>query len=371
MEIALASKRKRGFATGVILKDKTDPVKQEAWETCNNMVISWILGNVNESIKKSIMFMNTARDMWKNFEQRFQITNGARKYQVYKMIYETKPNGKAVIDYYTEMKILWVEVNNMNVFPTITEINPEVAAYLSAKHQQDEEQKLFWFLNGLDDINGAIRSQILMHPTLPTVDEACCTIQQEEAQRETLKSVKEEADTLSMYGKSTPPTCTACGKTGYVKENVGLLWDIHLSMEVEKAEEELEKLVTEEEGGADTDEDIDYNYAGMVTCYSAKVAKSKWILDSSATHHMTGDSTRLINMFEVDKPIKISLPAGDTATVTHEGEANLNINLKLCNVMYVPAFQHNLISIQKLVRDMPLQGGVINVGTEGEMDDGK
>ncbi|KAL2928082.1 AMP deaminase 2 [Bienertia sinuspersici] len=198
MEIALAYKRKLGFATGAIVKDRSDPVKQEAWETCNNMVISWILGNVTENIQKSKMFMNTARDMWKNLEQRFQISNGARKYQVCKMIYETKQNGKPVNEYYTEMKILWEELENLNVYPPITDINPEVAAYLSAKHQQDEEHKLFQFLNGLDELNGAIRSQLLMYSALPSVDEACCVIQQEESQRQTLKSVKEEPDTLDI-----------------------------------------------------------------------------------------------------------------------------------------------------------------------------
>ncbi|KAL2928842.1 Retrovirus-related Pol polyprotein from transposon TNT 1-94 [Bienertia sinuspersici] len=134
MEISLASKRKLGFVTGVIVKDKTDPVKQEAWDTCNNMVISWILGNVSENIKKSIMFMNTAKDMWKSLEQRFQISNGARKYQISKLIYETKQNGKSVNEYYTEMKILWEELENLIFYPPITEINNEVAAYLNAKH---------------------------------------------------------------------------------------------------------------------------------------------------------------------------------------------------------------------------------------------
>ncbi|KAL2929057.1 hypothetical protein RDABS01_034468 [Bienertia sinuspersici] len=62
MEIALASKRKLGFVTGVITREKTDRVKQEAWDTCNNMVISRILGN----------------DIWKSLEQRFLLSNGAR-----------------------------------------------------------------------------------------------------------------------------------------------------------------------------------------------------------------------------------------------------------------------------------------------------
>lgn len=42
LEIGLASKRKLGFMTGVVKRDVSDPIKQEAWDTCNNMVISWI-----------------------------------------------------------------------------------------------------------------------------------------------------------------------------------------------------------------------------------------------------------------------------------------------------------------------------------------
>ena len=62
MEIGLASKRKLGFVTGVLKKDEKDTVKIEAWETCNSMIISWVLGSVSESIKRSIMFMSNARE---------------------------------------------------------------------------------------------------------------------------------------------------------------------------------------------------------------------------------------------------------------------------------------------------------------------
>ena len=37
-----------------------DSVKQEAWDTCNNMIISWILNSVSEHVKKSIMFLDNA-----------------------------------------------------------------------------------------------------------------------------------------------------------------------------------------------------------------------------------------------------------------------------------------------------------------------
>ncbi|KAL2935773.1 Retrovirus-related Pol polyprotein from transposon TNT 1-94 [Bienertia sinuspersici] len=96
MELALTAKRKLGIVTGGVTRDKSDAIKQEAWDTCNGLVISWILRNVNDSIKRSIIFMNSAKDIWKNLEKRFQVNNGARRYQINKMIYETKQNGKSV-----------------------------------------------------------------------------------------------------------------------------------------------------------------------------------------------------------------------------------------------------------------------------------
>lgn len=42
IEINLSAKRKLGFVTGSVNKDKGDEEKAEQWETCNNMVIAWI-----------------------------------------------------------------------------------------------------------------------------------------------------------------------------------------------------------------------------------------------------------------------------------------------------------------------------------------
>ena len=72
-EIGLVSKRKLGFVTGTEHKDTHNRTKQEAWDTCNSMVISWswIINNVSDSIRKSIMFLDSAHAIWKQLEQRF------------------------------------------------------------------------------------------------------------------------------------------------------------------------------------------------------------------------------------------------------------------------------------------------------------
>ncbi|GKC03844.1 cysteamine dioxygenase, partial [Tanacetum coccineum] len=70
MEIGLSTKRKLGFVKGTIPRPPVVPippntaavnaVNMELWETCNNLVISWIMSSVSDSIAKSIMFIGTA-----------------------------------------------------------------------------------------------------------------------------------------------------------------------------------------------------------------------------------------------------------------------------------------------------------------------
>ena len=48
---------------------------------------------------------------------------------------------------------------------------------------------------------------------------------------------------------------------------------------------------------------------------------------------------------------KICLPTGKKVAITHVGEVKLKQGLKLKEVLYVPDFEHNLISVSKLVQE--------------------
>ncbi|KAL2942299.1 Dihydroxy-acid dehydratase [Bienertia sinuspersici] len=136
------------------------------------MVISWILTSVAENIKKSIMFMNKAKQIWKQLENRYSITNGAKKCTL---------------------------------------------------NDHKEELKLFQFLNVLDEEYSSQRSQILMLRILPSVDEACNMLQQEESQRVILKQGKEENDRIAMHTKRGDLACGKCEKLDMPLRSVGLV----------------------------------------------------------------------------------------------------------------------------------------------------
>ncbi|XP_071688645.1 uncharacterized protein [Rutidosis leptorrhynchoides] len=197
IEIALSTKRKLGFVTGIVVRSADDLVKAEQWDTCNNMVISWIMNSVSDSIVKSIMFIGTASEIWKQLAKRFTLSNGSRKYNLHKEVYSCEQQGSTVSDFYTKMKCIWEEIDSISDLPRIAKVTPEITAFMTDVNLQKEEQHLFQFLNGLDDQYSALRSQLLMLNPLPSVEVACSMLQQEESQREMFTSV----ESTTLYNK--------------------------------------------------------------------------------------------------------------------------------------------------------------------------
>ncbi|GJS93167.1 serine carboxypeptidase S28 family protein [Tanacetum coccineum] len=116
VEIALSTKRKLGFIRGTVPRDANDASLQEQWDTCNNLVISWLMSSVSESVAKSIMFIGTAHAIWLQLETRFALSNGSYKYKLNRETYDTMQSGKSVSEYFSfgrhfdELHMTWAHL---------------------------------------------------------------------------------------------------------------------------------------------------------------------------------------------------------------------------------------------------------------------
>nr|GEY76268.1 hypothetical protein [Tanacetum cinerariifolium] len=113
--------------------------------------------------------------------KRFSVSDESRKYRLNKDTYEITQSGSSIGDYFTKMKCVWEDLDSLNTLPVIVRITPEITAFFTALSKQKEVQRLFQFLNGLEDCYSHQRSQILMMNRFPNVESAYSLIQQEES----------------------------------------------------------------------------------------------------------------------------------------------------------------------------------------------
>nr|GMC80250.1 Retrovirus-related Pol polyprotein from transposon TNT 1-94 [Ipomoea batatas] len=76
-----------------------------------------------------------------------------------------------------------------------------------------------------------------------------------------------------------------------------------------------------------------------------------WIIDTGASRHVTGDSTRMTNVKDIFHCL-IGLPNGKTVVATQEGSVRLTDKITLNHVLYIPSLSCNLISVSQLNDDM-------------------
>lgn len=93
------------------------------------------------------------------------------------------------------------------------------------------------------------------------------------------------------------------------------------------------------------------------TRLSGKIDEPLWILDTGATHHMTGRLDLLKNIRPV-APVPVTLPAGANVLSNQQGTIQLTSHIHLKNVYYVDGFHTNLISFGQLLTDQSLVGQV-------------
>lgn len=119
----------------------------------------------------------------------------------------------------------------------------------------------------------------------------------------------------------------------------------------------LHLLEREDAGKAESYQMI--NMAGMDITPILSVSNSRmqgkieerWIVDSGATCHMTHSADKLCSASSCVNR-KVHLPNGETVQVSHIGCCDAFDKRTLENVLVVPDFKHNLLSVSKLTKQL-------------------
>lgn len=92
-------------------------------------------------------------------------------------------------------------------------------------------------------------------------------------------------------------------------------------------------------------------FIGMLRATCNVLSSRSWIIDSGATHHVSHDKSLFVSL-TASMDQSVSLPTGTDIKIAGIGQIRLNDYLILNNVLYIPDFRLNLLSISQLTHDL-------------------
>ena len=107
-------------------------------------------------------------------------------------------------------------------------------------------------------------------------------------------------------------------------------------------------------GSFSSPEDHVSQMAGMVYGFHTAIHSDMlnvWVVDTGASSHMCCNFSLLTNITSLTQPFLVALPNKHIISVTQVGQVVLNPHITLFNVLYIPEFHCNLLSVTKLAQD--------------------
>ncbi|KZV37633.1 hypothetical protein F511_38248 [Dorcoceras hygrometricum] len=398
MIVALTAKNKLGFIDNSIDQPRSDDLLYGSWTRCNSMVISWILNSVTRDIADSLMYMPTAREMWIDLHDRFHESNAPRVYQIKKMLNGLQQGSMDISSYYTKLRILWDELRDYQ--PTSVCNCGSMREWVAYQNQEC----VMHFLMGLNESYAQIRAQVLMMEPLPIISKVFALVVQEERQRSIHHGVTkmsiDHSVSLNSVTSTTGPRLSKAGRGDKVvcshchfrNHTVDKCYKLHgyppghpkLKQQLSQGNAQAHQISINMQDHLNTPGDnltqsqckqlieflssklqIGHNLhvepqqqEPTISCltgicstvsHTSSITQTDWVLDTGATHHICCS----LSMFHSVRPVssKIMLPNTLTIQVSVIGSVFLTSDLILHDVLYVPEFQFNLLSISALTNN--------------------
>ncbi|XP_070035254.1 uncharacterized protein [Nicotiana tomentosiformis] len=334
---------------------------------CNDLVVSWLTNSLSKDIARSVEYSELAKDIWSELEERYG--------QGYLSFAHTSQGSLDIASYFSKIKQLWDEIDGLSISRVRSCSN---CGFKSDYQKDDDVQKRQvstspQFLPTSASFNAGVSKQGF--PSRVNFD----------AQRPlTCKYCKKPGHTIDkcykLYGYPSNFKFTkglGSKKTAtHVEVNshsplTNVVPDYVKSSESRNASmvpgltqdqfSQLMMLLQQSHVSADSSSTPTLmafaNFAGKLlsesillkSCMLSQVDSFVWIRDFGASDYMISHKDLLFNLKTLPIPCLVSLPNGYKVNVHLVRSLTLFPNFTIHHVLYVPSFQHNLISVHKLL----------------------
>ncbi|RVW42670.1 Retrovirus-related Pol polyprotein from transposon TNT 1-94 [Vitis vinifera] len=380
--IALGGRSKLGFINGKEKAPVFDSPEYEIWLSKDQLVMSWILNSMERNIAGIFSYSESSLDLWEALRDMYgNQNNSARIFQIQQEVNALRQDGRPFVSLLGNFKSLWSE---LEVYRPHT-IDPVVLK------KRTEEDRVFQVLASLGSEFEDLRCHILMSPELPSLKSVCSTIQREEVRRKVIirETVTNSSDTRayiahknyegkSIKGKRLDLKCEHCNAPGHTSDRC---WVLH---------PELKPKFTKDKRGGDHKRGFNHkaNVAAQTTdsffsnpmallkdfttylqekCGqeslneaagqdqdkpTALLSKFAGFLADSNPENSQGIFTAFTTALEIsnfhDLWVVDSVADGKDVPVQGKGKTKLVSKTIESEVLYVPSFPVQLLSVQQL-----------------------
>ena len=185
------------------------------------------------------------------------------------------------------------------------------------------------FLNGLNDSYSQVRTQILMMEPSPSIDKTFSGIPQVNSFPFTSEQYQQLISMLNSHHASTSgaPNDALHSANSALSSNVCNTWSNFVSL------------------------DLHHSLFAVNPVNKTAYGNDARILDTGATDHII-HSLSLFTHITSSICTFVQLPNGEKVTISHIGTIQVTSTLKLENVLCVPSFNFNLISVSQLTKTL-------------------
>ncbi|XP_050207748.1 uncharacterized protein LOC126657149 [Mercurialis annua] len=408
MRMALISKNKYKFVNGSISALNPDHDNYEVWERCNTLVMSWLYRSVTQTIADSVSNLDSALDVWIDLRDRFSQRDAYRIGDLQEEIYTYRQNAlncscglieRVRLNLDNDHVIRFMKGLNENFVTIKTQILmmeplPEINKAFSMVIQF--ERQLNATGNKLPSESSVFMAKGFSESNEQGYDSNICyarvdycykkhgyppgfqprykgessgyvnNVQLEEqeymnAQEQMNGYIVDQSQQMMMMNNQSPQIMNNRQDMHTQQHsNEGKIFpctpeQYQKIMSLIQADRIGETQITAHANSLSSTFKPMTEEQGIVhACYfSSKGYRESWILDTGAIDHIICE----IEFFKDYKRVQnvhVKLPTGQLIAVTHIGSVQLNSDLVLHNVLYVPMFNFNLISTSKLTDDRHL-----------------